>query len=41
MIQESLFSYTGELDDEGRACGIGQAIDSKGVQTYQGTFFED
>ena len=39
LLDEIEFTYTGELDDEGQACGVG--ISTNGVQTITGTFEAD
>ena len=38
MIDRDEYEYTGEMDQEGRACGDGLA---KGWCTFEGTFTED
>ena len=37
-----MFEYTGELDQKGKACGFGVAVDKKDTEiVYEGTFLDN
>ena len=34
-------NYVGEIDENGKACGVGQTIDHNGNEMYHGTYYNN